>query len=74
MTKLIIQRSFYIITGSHVHNHNGTGIKNLEVGEEVIAEDSFSSNVWLTTKDGTRGKIECGSYLNLIKNGRAIKL
>ena len=71
MIKLVIKKPFSIITGSHVHNLNGTGSRKLEIGEEVIAEDTESCNVWLTTKDGIRGKIECGSYENLIKNGRA---
>jgi len=73
MTKLVIKKPFSIITGSHVHNLSGTGRRHLKIGEEVTAVDtcSLSSNVWLTTQDGVCGKIECGTYLNLIKDGRA---
>jgi len=71
--KLIVKRPFFIIIGSHVHNLMGTGVRNLEIGEEIEVEDSFSLNVWITTKDGIRGKIECGTWHNLIKNGRAEK-
>jgi hypothetical protein len=71
MIKLVIKKPFSIITGSHVRNLNGTGSRKLEIGEEVIAEDSYSCTVWLTTKDNVRGNIECGTYENLIKDGRA---
>lgn len=71
--RLCVQKPFHIVTGSHVHNLGGTGLRKLLVGEIIEAQDtiSMSSNVWITTADGERGKIECGSYKNLIEDGIA---
>lgn len=67
--KLIVTNRFSIIVGSHVHNLSGTGVVWLEVGDHIDAQDVASPecyNVWITTTNGTRGKIECGSWKNLI--------
>jgi hypothetical protein len=66
--KLRVKQAFHIITGSHVHNLGGTGFRELKPGEIVDAVEptTWTSNVWITTADGTRGKIECGSVNNLI--------
>lgn len=65
--KLTVIAPFNIITGSHAHNLGGTGYRTVAVGEVIDAQDVLnpeSSNVWITTADGERGKIECGSWKN----------
>ena len=71
--KLAILKPFGIVTGSHVHNLGGTGVRMLTVGEIVDAVEprTLTSNVWITTQDGCRGKIECGSIHNLFRDGLA---
>ena len=70
--KVTVTKPFLIITGSHTQNLGGTGYRELQVGEVVDAVEptTWTSNVWITTEDGTRGKIECGSVENLIKDNR----
>jgi hypothetical protein len=72
--KMIVKSPFAIITGSHIHNLGGTGIRKLVVDEIIDVEEScgMSCSVWITTKDNIRGKIECGEIKNLINSGRAI--
>ena len=67
-TMLVVRSPFNIVVGSHVHNLGGTGVRTLQVGEVFEAKDtiSMSSNVWITTSDGVRGKIECGNWRNLV--------
>ena len=74
--KLKITKPFHIVTGSHIHNLSGTGYKLLAVGEIVDVRDTMdpeSSNVWITTSDGERGKLECGTWRNLL-DGRAVEM
>jgi hypothetical protein len=48
----------------------------LNIGDIVDAQEptTWTSNVWITTANGERGKIECGSVENLFKDGRAEKV
>ena len=71
--KIIVLKPFSIVTGSHVHNLGGTGFRDLKTGEVVDAKEptTWTSNVWITTADGERGKIECGTVENLFRDGRA---
>jgi hypothetical protein len=71
--KIKIVKPFHIITGSHTQNLGGTGYRELRTGEIVEAKEptTWTSNVWITTEDNTRGKIECGSVNNLVARGLA---
>jgi hypothetical protein len=70
--KVTVIKPFHIITGSHTQNLGGTGYRELKAGEIVDAKEptTWTSNVWITTEDGTRGKIECGSVENLFKDNQ----
>jgi hypothetical protein len=74
--KIRVTRPFDIITGSHTQNLGGTGCRELKVGEIVDAKEptTWTSNVWITTEDGVRGKIECGSVQSLLGDGRAVRV
>ena len=73
--KIIVLKPFSIVTGSHVRNLGGTGFRELKPSEVVDAVEppTWTSNVWITTLDGERGKIECGTVENLIRDGFAAK-
>jgi hypothetical protein len=74
--KIKVKKPFGIIVGSHTQNLGGTGIRVLNIGDIVDAQEptTWTSNVWITTANGERGKIECGSVENLFKDGRAEKV
>ena len=74
--KIRVTKPFDIIIGSHTQNLGGTGIRELKVGEIVDAKEptTWTSNVWITTEDGVRGTIECGSVDNLTRHGRAARV
>jgi len=63
--------------GSNTRNPNGTARITLNIGEKIVwDEDAPNGNVWFYFNykgNKERGKIECGSIINLISPNR-IKL
>ena len=71
MKTYIVRKPFTLGYGSDTRNPNPTRSRTLQVGEVVTRVAEYpNGNVWITDPDGERGKIECGSIANLLRDGR----
>lgn len=67
----IVNKQIVLGYDSHVHRPTSPRHKVIEPGAVLTLDsEAPNGNVWFIDEDGERGKIECGSVSNLLRDGR----